>query len=222
MSRDRIIIRREENDADEDWNKHVRNEVYNTSTLAWEAQTVTSSGPPLSVGAATSAKQDTGNNYLATLANQTLPLTSRTYINFYAIAAAAGATTTETAITLTKSSGTSATTTGTSFSITNGNKYRIQTLILGVRGHATGTAQSTTFNLRINTSGAVTTSTTPVVLSFRVATIATNSVYDSLVIPFPDGFDITGTSTLEFGITAAATFTTNAPTWDVNIIGFEY
>ena len=37
-----------------------------------------------------------------------------------------------------------------------------------------------------------------------------------------DGLEIPGDGTLQFGVTAAATYTTNAPTWDVVIIGYEY
>jgi len=59
MSRDRIVIRKEENDTDEIWNKHVRNEVYNSDTLAWVAETVTNAGPALPSGAATAANQST-------------------------------------------------------------------------------------------------------------------------------------------------------------------
>jgi hypothetical protein len=37
-----------------------------------------------------------------------------------------------------------------------------------------------------------------------------------------DGIEIVGDGTLQLGITAAATFVTNAPTWDVLIVGYEY
>jgi len=149
--------------------------------------------------------------------------TGATYLRFYAVAAAAGTTTTEKAITLTESSGTSATSTGASFVVTSGKKFRITSIVLATRGHATATIQSTTFNLRINTAGAVTTSSTPVLLSARCATPATASAWDRLVVPLPDsGLEIPGDGTLQFGITAAATFTTNAPTWDVVILGYEY
>jgi hypothetical protein len=146
----------------------------------------------------------------------------RTHVNYFAVAAAAGATTIETAITLTKSSGTAATTTGTSFVIPAGKRFRITALSVATRGNATATIQTTTFNLRINTGGAVTTTSTPILLSARSATPATASAWDRVMIPIPDGFEIAGDGVLQFGITAAATFTTNAPTWDVTIIGFEY
>ena len=51
--------------------------------------------------------------------------TDRTDLRFYAVAAASGATTVETAITLTKSSGTSATTTAASFVVTSGKRFKI-------------------------------------------------------------------------------------------------
>lgn len=146
----------------------------------------------------------------------------RTNLNFYATTAAAGSTTTETAITLTKSAGTAVTSTGTSFVITNGKTFRITHLSVATRGNSTATAQTTTFNLRINTAGAVITSTTPIVFSARSATAAVASAWDRYIIPIPEGFEIAGNGTIQFGITAAATYTTNAPTWDVNIIGYEY
>lgn len=153
---------------------------------------------------------------------QDLKDAGRVALSFYAVAAAAGTTTTETAITLTKSSGTSATTTGTSFVVTNGKRFRITQIFVSTRGNSTATIQTTTFNLRINTAGAVTTSSTPIVLAARSATPATASAYDRAQITIPDGYEILGDGTLQFGITAAATYVTNAPTWDVNIVGFEY
>lgn len=149
--------------------------------------------------------------------------TDRTDFRWYAVAAAAGTTTTETAITLTQSSGTSATTTGTSFKPTSGNRLKITGIVFATRGHATATRQTTTFNLRVNTGGAVTTSSTPIILAARCATPGTANAWDRLVIPLPgDGLEIPGDGTLQWGVTAAATYTTNAPTWDVLIIGYEY
>lgn len=159
---------------------------------------------------------------LYALPTQDLKDSGRTQVNYFAVAAASGATGVETAITLTKSSGTSATTTGASFVITAGKRYRITALSVATRGNATATVQTTTFNLRINTAGAVTTTSTPIVFSARSATPATASAWDRYNIPIPDGFEIVGDGTLQFGITAAATFTTNAPTWDVTILGYEY
>jgi hypothetical protein len=149
--------------------------------------------------------------------------TSRTELRFYAVAAAAGATTVETAITLTKSSGTAATSTAASFVVTAGKRFKITHISVATRGNATATVQTTTFNFRINTAGAVTTASTPIILAVRSATPATASAWDRYSIELPaDGLEIPGDGTLQFGITAAATFVTNAPTWDVNIIGYEY
>jgi hypothetical protein len=148
---------------------------------------------------------------------------TRTELRFYAVAAAAGTTTTETAITLTKSSGTSSTTTGTSFVITSGKRFKITHLSVATRGNATATAQTTTFNFRVNTAGAVTTTSTPIILAARSATPATANAWDRYVITLPaDGLELVGDGTAQFGITAAATYTTNAPTWDVTMIGYEY
>lgn len=156
------------------------------------------------------------------LSTQDLKDAGRTHVNYYAVAIASGTTGTETAISLTKASGTSATSAANSHAPTSGKRFRITSIAFATRGHATATIQSTTFNLRINTAGAVTTTSTPVVLSVRSATPATASAWDRVIVPIPDGFEIVGDGTLQFGVTAAATFTTNAPTWDVTITGFEY
>jgi hypothetical protein len=142
---------------------------------------------------------------------------------FYANGVASGTTGTETAISLTRSSGTAATSAANSWLITAGKTLRLTSFVVATRGNATATAQVTTFNLRINTAGAVTTTSTPVLIAARSATPSTANAWDrTAVLPFGDGFEIPGDGTLQFGITAAATFTTNAPTWDVNIIGYEY
>ena len=153
---------------------------------------------------------------------QPLNNAGRVALRFYAVAAAAGTTTTETAITLTKSADNGATSTAVSFVITSGKRFRITNIIVATRGNATATIQTTTFNLRINTAGAVITSTTPIILSARSATPATASAWDRLQLDIGDGIEILGDGTIQFGITAAATYTTNAPTWDVVIIGYEY
>lgn len=148
---------------------------------------------------------------------------SRVPVNYYAVAVAAGTTGTETTISLTKASGTSATAAAVSHTPTAGKFYRIVALSFATRGHATATIQTTTFNFRINTAGAVTTSSTPIIFAARSATPATASAWDRILVPLPNfGYEILGNGTLQFGITAAATYTTNAPTWDVSIIGYEY
>lgn len=159
---------------------------------------------------------------LYALPTQDMHNSGRTHVNYYAVAAAAGATGTETAISLTRSSGTSATSAAASWAITAGKRFRITAISVATRGNATATIQTTTFSLRINTAGAVTTTSTPILFQARSATPATASAWDRVIIPIPDGFEIAGDGTLQFGMTAAATYTTNAPTWDVNIIGFEY
>ncbi len=146
----------------------------------------------------------------------------RVAVRYYSVASASGTSGTETAITLTKSADNGATSTGTSFVITNGKRFRIQAITFATRGNNTATAQTTTFNFRVNTAGAVTTASTPVVLAIRSATPATANAWDRVFVQIPDGWEILGNGTIQFGVTAAATFVTNAPTWDVSIIGYEY
>jgi hypothetical protein len=59
-------------------------------------------------------------------------------------------------------------------------------------------------------------------MAMRCATPQTANAWDRVLMAIPDGYEILGDGTLQFGITAAATYTTNAPTWDVTIVGFEY
>jgi hypothetical protein len=156
------------------------------------------------------------------VATQDLKDSGRVNLVFYATNVAAGATGTETAITLTKAADTGATSTGTSFVITNGKRFRITSITFASRGNATATAQVTNHNLRINTGGAVTTASTPLVLQARTATPATASAWDRFSVPIPDGMEFAGNGTIQFGVTMNATYTTNAPTWDVLITGYEY
>lgn len=146
----------------------------------------------------------------------------RTHVTYYATGAASGTTTTETAISLTKSSGTSATSAANSQTPASGKKYRITAITVASRGNVTATAQVSTFNLRINTAGAVITSSTPVIMSIRSATPATALAWDRVFIEIPEGLEIAGDGTLQIGMTANAVFVTNAPTWDVLITGYEY
>jgi hypothetical protein len=57
----------------------------------------------------------------------------------------------------------------------------------------------------------------------RSATPATASAWDRVLVDLGgEGIEITCDGTKQFGLTAAATYTTNAPTWDATIIGYEY
>jgi hypothetical protein len=75
----------------------------------------------------------------------------------------------------------------------------------------------------MNTAGVVTTTSTPVLMQAESATPATSLAWDRAFFPISaEGYEIKGDGVTQFGVTAAATYTTNAPTWDVNIIGYEY
>ena len=65
--------------------------------------------------------------------------------------------------------------------------------------------------------------TTPIILAVRSATPATANAWDRVNVPLPpEGIELVGDGTLQWGITANAVFTTNAPTWDVIVTGYEY
>ena len=148
---------------------------------------------------------------------------NRTIVHFWANGVASGTTGTETAITLTRSNSPGgATTSAASYTPTSGKRFRISALSIASRGNATATAQVTTFSLRVNTAGAVTT-TSNVWFSARSATPATALAWDRYSIEFGDlGPSLLGDGTLQIGITANAVYTTNAPTWDVQIIAYEF
>lgn len=150
--------------------------------------------------------------------------TGRTYLTFFANAAAAGTTGTETAISISRTTfdGTAAGTAAASQTPTSGKRFRITSITLASRGNATATAQVTNFSLRVNSGGAVTTSSS-VALSTGTATPATASAWDRWFIDFgADGPELVGNGTLQWGITANAVYTTNAPTWYVEVTGYEY
>lgn len=149
--------------------------------------------------------------------------TAATPIQFWATGAASGATGVETLITLTRSpSAGGATASGSSYTVTTAKRLRITSITFASRGNATATAQVTTFTVRVNTAGAITT-TSNAWVSGRTATPATALAWDRLVVPLgADGMEIAGNGTIQFGVSANAVFTTNAPTWDVLITGYEY
>lgn len=146
---------------------------------------------------------------------------TRTPVSYFVTGAASGATTVVTAMTLTKSSGLSTNTTGTSFIIPTGKKFRITQLSVATRGNSVATAQSTVFSIMTNTTGVISASSTTL-FQIQSATPATALDWDRVMFTIPDGYEIQGDGTLQWGVVGKATFTTNAPTWDVNIIGYEY
>lgn len=144
-------------------------------------------------------------------------------VTYWAAKAASGTTGTETAITLTRSRELQATGTGTSFVVgTMKKRWKITCITIGMTGNATGTIADTTFALRINTAGAVTTGSTPIIWQGHLATPATGGAYASQSFCFPNGLEVVGDGTAQFGATANSVFVTNAPTWDIVIDGYEY
>jgi len=156
------------------------------------------------------------------LAVQRLHDAGRSTIQLYTTNVTAGTTATEAAVTLTKAAGTAATSSASSFVITSGKTFRITSIVLGLRGHSTATTAIITLSLRVNTGGAVTTTTTPVLLALRAAVPATALAWDRVYFSLPDGLEIAGNGTLQFGFTVNPVFVTNAPTYDVLVTGFEY
>jgi hypothetical protein len=149
----------------------------------------------------------------------------RTLLQFYATAVASGTTGTETAISLAKAGVLGSAPAGAAASLTptSGKRFRITSIMFASRGHATATAQVTTFTVRVNAAGGVATNSTGILLQARTATPATALAWDRFIMTFEDdGPELVGDGTLQFGVTANAVFTTNAPTWDVLITGYEF
>jgi hypothetical protein len=150
---------------------------------------------------------------------------ARTLVQLYATGVAAGATGVETAIQLAKAGvlGAAPAAAAASLAPTSGKRFRITSITFASRGNATATAQVTTFNIRVNAAGAVTTASAGILLQVRTATPATALAWDRLTITFEDdGPELVGDGTLQWGVTANAVFVTNAPTWDVLITGYEF
>lgn len=153
---------------------------------------------------------------------QNLHDSGRTSIVLYATGAAVGSASTETAITLTKSSGTAATTSADSFVVTSGKTFRIQGVKFKTRANNTATTHTTIVRLRLNTAGAVGTTSTPVLFAGRCISGAVSQGTDVFDMLFPEGYEIVGDGTLQIGVTVLSSYATNAPTIDVAIWGYEY
>lgn len=154
--------------------------------------------------------------------SQDLKDAGRTAISFYGNAIASGTTGTETLLTLTQSRGTNPTANSTTYAVPNGKTLRITALQFGSRGNTTATAQITTFSLRMNTAGNCIVTSTPILMAVATATPATALAWDRSNLTIPDGYEVAGNGTVAICITANSVFVTNAPTWFVNLLGFEY
>lgn len=147
---------------------------------------------------------------------------TRKAVQYYAVAIASGTTGTETAITLSKGRGSETVTTSVAPIIPTGKTFAVNFIQLQHIGHTTGTTAVTNWSLRRNDGGAVATNTTPIILAARTATPPTAQAVDRVQIFFDPPMEIVGDGTKTFGITANSVFSTNAPTWDVLIEGYEY
>lgn len=180
--------------------------------------TTVNTGAVVLNNAAAVAKGAQGTNAIPT---QDMKDSGRVRITLFATGVAAGATGVETMINLTRSADQGANSSASSFVITNGKKFRIESITFCTRGHNTATAQVTTFSLR-TAAGTVTTGSTVVLMAARCGTPATANAWDRNTIVFPDGYEITGDGVQQIGVSANSVFVTNAPTWDVMITGYEY
>jgi hypothetical protein len=184
----------------------VNNQFISDSSFPWRKANVVPVGRQGAFGLATQDLKDSG----------------RTAVCLSGTALAVGATGVETALTLTRSAGTAATTSAASFVVTAGKRFRITSITATQVGNATATAAASVFSLRLNTAGAVTTASTPIVLSARAATPATSGAQQVIPVEIPEGLEITGDGTLQIGATVNAVYVTNPATVDLLIVGYEY
>lgn len=138
------------------------------------------------------------------------------------IGVSAGGTGTEALGSMTKTVDTTVYSAASTLPIAAGKRWCFTSITLGQQGHVTATTASTLLRLRYNSAGAVTTSST-ILWEMRVATPQTSAAYQSITIPFPDGtYEIVGGDTVNIGFSLVTSYTTNAPTTDVFIAGYEY
>lgn len=144
----------------------------------------------------------------------------RTPVTFTASNVTAPASGAAALISLTRQAGVAAGSAATTHLLTNGKRLRITNIIVSTRGHNTATAQQCIFHLRTN-AGAVATGSTAVI-TLRSGTPSQSLGWDRCAMDLTDGYEFLGDGTQQIGMTITPTFTTNAPTYDVTIIGYEY
>jgi hypothetical protein len=145
----------------------------------------------------------------------------RTTFNMFAVSISPTSTI-EQLFNLTRASGTSANTTGTNFLLEAGSRYRIGSIVCSQVGHSTATRADTTFRLRLNNSGAATVSSNPVLWAARIGTPATSGAYETFQQTFPEGMELIGDGVAQFAFTYACNYTTNPPTLNISVHGYEY
>lgn len=193
-------------------------------TMGTATLPVTAAAPlPVTVGNA-NLPVTVGNASLPVTAAATLPVAitdnARTSIALSGVALAVGATGVETALTLSMVRGTTINS-STTFATPAGKQLRVQALLVTMVGSVTATAYNATWRLRYNATGAVTT-TSPVLLSGRLSSSAAAYSWQQWVTQIPDEYWLpAGDGTAQFGFTVNATYTTNPPTIDVALLGFE-
>lgn len=146
----------------------------------------------------------------------------RTAVVLYGTALAVGTTNVDRLLTLSLQRGNAVVTTGTSYVIPAGKKLKVQALLFTQVGNTTATAASSVFRWRYEPDGSVTTASTPILLQTRLASPATSLSFQQFNVPLAEGYEIAGDGVAGFGFTVTPTYTTNAPTVDVQLIGYEY
>ena len=142
---------------------------------------------------------------------------------FWAVGHTSGASGTEIMVVLNQSIDNSAVSSATSFVITSGKTLRILGAEFGVRGHSSAANTATvTYSIRTAATGTVAIAS-PQIMAARCANAGVSFQWDRNVIPVaPGALDIVGDGTRAVGVSIIFTGSTNVPTIDVLLLGYEY
>lgn len=109
---------------------------------------------------------------------------------------------------------------GTEFALMDGYLLAITSVMFAVRGHATPTAQETTFTLRW-TGGPELTTGSAAWFKIRCSTPASPHATDRVTLALDETLQLAGIDgvTYRIGVSANSTYDTNAPTLDILLLG---
>jgi hypothetical protein len=111
----------------------------------------------------------------------------------------------------------------TTFAITNAKTFRIQAVTIGIKNNAAAVATAV-FSVRAATAGSTTVASAPIT-QLMLALAATTGLSNTFTWTPEGGYDIPGAASgtaNSFGISAAVTFASTAPTLFASIVGYEY
>lgn len=109
-------------------------------------------------------------------------------------------------------------TAATSFVVTSGKRFRIQAMTLTIR-NAGAAVQGSVVNLRVNTAGAATAASALLLTAGAGTLSATANIVGMGLADVPDGLEILGNGTIQFGVSQVGTATAGNT---ITLVGYEY